>query len=116
VGNPGSSQNCVFADAALSSYDSRDPLNLLTLTRRELDVYNEGRLDGYLEGEDVGYRRGYAACDEEIARLQRAAVAVVHRLARIPTHAEAQERRRNAESVAAARHARNAAPWPREAS
>ncbi len=72
-------------------------LDLIRLTRRELDAYWLGRTDGTIEGRAEGYRRGWADCDAEIARLQRAAAEVVYFLAGRPP------RDRDADRLAAER-------------
>jgi len=40
------------------------PVSLLTLTVPELRLYFAGRHDGYMDGEAVGYQRGWQARDE----------------------------------------------------
>ena len=87
---------------------------LLTAPRAELNAYTLGRRHGYLEGEVVGYDRGWQACDDEISALQRAAAHVVHTLARIDPHDVTQDRRRQHQLKTAARHAANRKPWPEQ--
>ena len=53
-----------------------------------------GFLDGY---QAVGYDRGYAACDAELATIQREAARIAHAMAELP------ERDREADKAAAAR-------------
>ncbi len=64
------------------------PFDVLNAPRPLLDAYLAGRLDGFLEGEQVGYARGYTTCDQELARLQRAAAKIVHGMARLPPWAQ----------------------------
>jgi len=52
-----------------------------------------GYTSGYLAGESVGYARGYQACDDEIATLQRTAYEVVMRLAGLDPHADRERER-----------------------
>ena len=47
-------------------------------------AFLEGRTYGRAEGLTEGYRRGYDACDQEIASLQRAAAMVVWSMANLP--------------------------------
>lgn len=64
------------------------------MTRRPFDLVNgpaccasaflEGRLWGRAEGLAEGHRRGWDACDQEIASLQRAAAMVVWSMANLP--------------------------------
>ncbi len=84
------------------------------MPRAELDTYLAGRLDGYLEGESVGFARGYQACDDEISTLQREAHRVVLLMAGIDPHEVRQARRRQAQVEGAARHEAEAQPWPVE--
>ncbi|WP_270888620.1 hypothetical protein [Pedococcus sp. 5OH_020] len=66
-------------------------------THREWVAYLDGWLSGYVNGEAVGYDRGYVACDGEIATIQREAARIVHAMANIP------ERDRAADEAAAER-------------
>ena len=84
---------------------------LLTAPRADVNTYMLGRQHGYLDGEQVGYDRGWHACDDEISALQRAAANVVHTLARIDPHDVTQDRRRRKQLEAAARHAATRQPW-----
>jgi hypothetical protein len=88
----------------------------MSLRRREFDIYLKGRLDGFLEGEAVGWKRGWADCDEEISHLQREAHRVVQFMARLEPWDVAQRKRRTCQDEAAQRHAGQAQPWPQEAS
>ncbi len=78
-------------------------------------AYLVGRQDGFLEGESVGFARGYQACDDEISTLQREAAKVVLAMAGIDPHEVAQRRRRQRQVEAADRHGQAAQPWPAEA-
>jgi hypothetical protein len=91
------------------------PTDLVSLPPAERRLWWDGYTWGRVHGLEDGYQRGYAACDAEIASLQREAARVVHLVAGIPPHQDAQERRRDAEKAAADRNARNAVPWPEEA-
>jgi len=62
------------------------------MPRAHWDSYLAGRLDGYLEGESVGFARGYQACDDEISTLQREAHKVVLLMAGIDSYALRQAR------------------------
>jgi len=65
------------------------PLDLVELLAEHpavYDVYVAGRIDGRTEGLLDGYAQGWAAANEEIARLQRAAAHVVHRHAALDAH------------------------------
>ena len=57
-----------------------------------LNAFLAGYEAGVSWGLDEGYRRGYAACDAEIAGLQRRAVAIVHGLASVPPFGTRTER------------------------
>lgn len=67
------------------------PLDLINLSPRDRYVWDEGYLSGFCHG----HAAGYAACDDEIASLQRAAAEVVHSLAGLkPRDREADRARR----------------------
>jgi len=85
------------------------------MPRAEWDTYLAGRLDGYIEGESVGFARGYQACDDELSTLQREAHRVVLLLAGIDPHEVRQDRRRQRQVEAAERHTQAARSWPAEA-
>lgn len=57
---------------------------LLAATRSEREAYFAGREDGFVDGERVGFARGYKACDDEISRLQVEAHKIVNSLAKLP--------------------------------
>lgn len=95
---------------------ARVVFDLATAPRAVFDAYVAGRHDGHLEGEAVGFRRGWRACDDEISALQRAAHRVARAMSRIEPHAEREERRREREVDLAERRAREARPWAQEAS
>jgi len=82
--------------------------------RAQWDTYLAGRLDGYIEGESVGFARGYQACEDELSTLQREAHRVVLLMAGIDPHEVRQARRRQAQVEVAARHEAEAQPWPGE--
>ncbi len=63
-------------------------LDLATAPRAEFDAYVAGRHDGHLEGEAIGYRRGWLACNEEVAALQRWAARQVHAMATLDPHVD----------------------------
>jgi len=84
------------------------------MPRFEWSIYLAGRRDGFLEGESVGFARGYQACDDEISTLQREAHRVVLLMAGIDPHEIRQARRRQAQVEVAARHEAEAQPWPGE--
>ena len=68
------------------------PLDLATLNRRDASLYMAARHDGWLEGEVVGYRRGWEACDEAAQRLHDTAVRVVRAMERVDPYADRQRR------------------------
>ncbi len=55
-------------------------IDIIALSRAEMDAFLAGVEHGYA----VGWEAGYAACDAELAALQRAAVRNVHALAGRP--------------------------------
>lgn len=55
--------------------------DLTTLSPRERRLWLEGYQWGRVSGIEDGYARGWAACDEELARLQREAHRVVMTMA-----------------------------------
>lgn len=79
------------------------PTDLVAMPRSEWSAYLVGRQDGIVEGESVGFARGYQACEDEISTLQREAAKVVLRMAGIDSFEIRQAR-------AAGRHARAARP------
>ncbi len=93
---------------------ARVVFDLLNAPRAEIDAYLAGRVDGFVEGEAVGFARGYATCDEELSRLQRAAHRNVQAMARLEPHADREERRRARQVVAAESLARQGRPLPDE--
>lgn len=95
---------------------ARVVFDLMAAPRPEFAAYLAGRVDGYLDGEDVGYARGYAACDAELAAIQRAAHRVVRAMARLDPWEDAQRRRRQRQVEASERHAEAARPWLAEVS
>ena len=79
--------------AALASQTT----NLAALRPRERDLWMDGYQWGRTSGLDDGWQRGYAACDNEIATLQRTAAEIVHKMAGLPEvdpHESRQRRRR----------------------
>ena len=76
--------------------------------------FMRGYMSGYLAGEHVGHARGWQACDEEIATLQRTAYEIVMRLAGLEPHRDREDRRRRSQVDAAARHAAAAEALPAE--
>jgi len=90
------------------------PFDLINSTQAERRIYFQGRHDGYMDGEAVGYARGWAASDEYAAPVHAAAYRVVQAMARLdPWDVHVAGIRRRQEE-AAARHAANAEPWPDE--
>lgn len=85
------------------------------MPRAEWSRYLAARCDGFIEGEQLGYARGYQACDEEMGALQREAHKVVLLMAKLDPWEAAQRRRRERQTQAAERHAQAAQPWPAEA-
>jgi hypothetical protein len=85
--------------------DVRAGVDLAALSREQMDVWLSGYSSGFEFGLDRGYERGRDAEREEVAALQRRAVAVVHGLASVPpwgTRADRMARmERAAERVAA---------------
>ncbi len=79
------------------------PFDVLNAPRPLLDAYLAGRRDGFVDGEQVGYTRGYHACDEELARLQRAAHRVAQAMAPLEPWVEHQEGVRQRREAAAQR-------------
>lgn len=67
---------------------ARVVFDLLNAPRPEVDGFLHGYTSGFLAGEAVGFRRGYAACDVEIAVLQRRAARQVHALATLDPHVD----------------------------
>jgi len=92
-----------------------EPFDIVSATRREFAAYLAGRVDGLIEGGALGYARGWQACDEEIAALQRAAHRVTQAVAQLDPWPVAQQKRRGRQVEAADRHAQAAQPWPAEA-
>jgi len=93
--------------------EALDPLDAL-MPRAEWDTYLAGRLDGYREGESVGFARGYQAYEDELSTLQREAHRVVLAMAKLDPWEVVRRRRRERQVEAAERHASNAQPWPDE--
>ncbi len=89
--------------ASAQQHTPGPPTDLVAMPRSEWSVYLIARQDGFLEGERVGFARGYQACDDEISTLQREAAKVVLRMAGIDSFEIRQAR-------AAGRHARAARP------
>lgn len=94
---------------------ARVVFDLVGAPRAEVNAYLAGRVDGYLDGEAVGYTRGWQACDDEVSSLQRAAHCNVQAMAKILPHEERERRRHERQLDAAERHARAARPWAQEA-
>lgn len=95
---------------------ARVVFDLLNAPRAEIDAYLAGRVDGYLDGEAVGFALGYATCDEELSALQRAAHRNVQAAARLEPHADRVAGIRRRQVDAAQRHDENVRPWALEAS
>jgi hypothetical protein len=74
------------------TYTTGEPFDVVNAPRPLLDAYLAGRRDGFLDGERVGFERGYQACEDEIASLQRAAYGVVRVMAGIDPHEVRQAR------------------------
>ncbi len=66
--------------------------DLASMRHPDWHAYLDARRDGYLEGEVVGYARGYRACDDELATLQREAHKVVLLMAGIDPYEVRQAR------------------------
>lgn len=62
------------------------------MPRAKWSIYLTGRRDGYVEGESIGYARGYQACEDELTTLQREAHKVVLLMAGIDPHEVRQAR------------------------
>lgn len=58
--------------------------DILTMSADQWEAFAAGLLWGYLEGESVGFDRGYRQADAEMAALQRHAVRVMRALADCP--------------------------------
>lgn len=58
--------------------------NLAALSTRDRALWMDGYQWGRVGGLADGHRKGYAACNDEIATFQREAARIVHRLAEIP--------------------------------
>ena len=67
-------------------------VDLTCLTRAQWDVWLSGHVSGYGLGLDHGYARGREAEREDVAAIQRRAVAVVHGLASVPPWGTRAER------------------------
>jgi len=91
-------------------------IDLASMPRFEWSIYLAGRRDGFIEGESVGFARGYQACDDEISTLQREAHKVVLLMAGIDPSVDRERRRRQRQVEAAERHAEAARPWLAEVS
>jgi len=91
------------------------PTDLVAMPSPSWEAFLIGYQDGYVEGESVGYARGWRACDDEMATLQRTAARVVHAAAKLDSHEVAQRRRRERQVEAADRRGQAAQPWPVEA-
>jgi hypothetical protein len=61
-----------------------EPIDLVALSPQEARLWFEGFQWGRIEGRAVGYKAGYAACDNEISTLQHEAARIVHYLAKVP--------------------------------
>ncbi len=95
---------------------ARVVFDLVGAPRAEVNAYLAGRVDGYLDGEAVGYTRGWQACDDEVSALQRAAHRVTQAIARMEPHADRVAGIQRRQVDAAQRHDENARPWAQEAS
>ncbi len=84
--------------------------DVMSLSRRDFELY----LDGYREGYRDGIDRGREQADEEAQRLFNNAVGVVRAMARPDPYEVAQRRRRERQVEAAERHAETAQLWPAE--
>lgn len=62
-------------------------LSLVDLPEAEVDVFLAGMVQGYVDGEAVGYARGYQQAQAEMAVLQRRAARIVHLNAALPEYA-----------------------------
>jgi len=87
------------------------PVDLLTLGRRDLTLWEAGYMEGYC----AGVPRGREQADEEAAQLHRQATRIVHAMAKLDPHVDRERRRRQRQVEAAERHTANAQPWPAEA-
>ncbi len=70
------------------------PVNLADLSGRERALWMDGFVWGRAGGMADGWHEGYAACDAEIASLQREAARIVHHLAGIPARDREADRQR----------------------
>lgn len=59
----------------------------------EFSQWLDGHMHGRIEGLSEGFQRGYAAANDEISTLQRAAAEVVHSLADAPVRDAAEDQR-----------------------
>ncbi len=85
--------------------------DVMSLSRRDFELYLAGYETGYVHGSDSGREQS----DEEAQRLFNNAVGVVRAMARLEPWEDAQESRRQRQVEAADRHAEAAQPWPAEA-
>ena len=85
--------------------------DVMSLSRRDFELY----LDGYREGYRDGIDRGREQADEEAQRLFTNAVRVTRAMARLEPWEDVQARRRQRQVEAADRHTQAAQPWSAEA-
>ncbi len=78
--------------ASGQQHTPRPPTDLLAMPSPSWEALLIGYQDGYVEGESVGFARGYQACDDEISTLQREAHKVVLLMAGIDPYALRQAR------------------------
>ena len=96
--------------AASKTSVSRSGVDLLTMTDRERECHLSGYLSGVLAGIDIGREQ----MDAELAEIQRRAVGIVHRMAKLLPWEEAQGARRQHQEKAAEHHRAAGQPWPLE--
>ncbi len=88
-----------------------DLRDVMSLSRRDFELWLAGYRDGYRDGIDLGRKQ----IDDELATLQREAHRVVIAMAKLDPYKDVQARRRQRQVEAAERHAEVAQPWPVEA-
>ena len=71
-----------------------EPFDLLAAPACCRSAFFDGFTYGRAEGLSEGYRRGYAACDDEISMLQREAARIVHALSEAPERDHAADEAR----------------------
>lgn len=85
--------------------------DVMSLSRRDFELWLDGYGSGCCDGMDLGRKQ----MDDEISTMQREAHKVVLLMAKLDPWEVAQRRRRERHAEAADRHAQAAQPWPAEA-